>query len=318
MKKGLIYALISGAAYGSLSVLGKMGLQTGTAPSELLGYRFGIAALVLFAILALTDFDLVKPARSTIIKGLILGFCFYGLQSMLFFHALLYIPASTATLIIYFYPLTVTLLSMVFFRMKATRGVYASLFLILAGCAMVFYDAFVKGLSIYGVGLAVASMMGFSIYLITAQFFLKGEHPLRITLYALLATALFFMLFHNPLKILTLNGRQFAIVLGLALFPTVLAVSLLYKAIEKIGSAYTSIFSTLEPIVTVILAACILGEEIAAVQILGMSLIIAGILIPNLEYLAAARCGRLNTGLDGQRNERERVDRASDRRARSV
>lgn len=286
MKKGLVYALISGAAYGCLSVLGKMGLQAGIVPSELLGYRFGIAALVLFAILALTDFNLVRPARSTLIKGLILGFCFYGLQSIMFFHALMYIPASTATLIIYFYPLTVTILSMIFFKMKGTPGVYASLFLILSGCALVFYDAFVKGLSMYGVGLAVASMIGFSIYLITAQYFLRGEHPLTITFYALLATAMFFMLFNNPLKIFTLNIHQFVIILALALVPTVVAVSLLYKAIEKIGSAYTSIFSTLEPIVTVILAAFILGEEIAFVQVLGMLLIVAGIVVPNAEYLA--------------------------------
>lgn len=298
MKKGLIYALISGAAYGSLSILGKMGLQAGIKPSELLGYRFGIAALVLFVILAFTDSALVKPTRSTLIRGMILGFCFYGLQSIMFFHALMYIPASTATLIIYFYPLAVTLLSMVFFRMKATAGVYVSLFLILAGCALVFYDAFVKGLSLYGVGLAVASMIGFSIYLITAQYFLRGEHPLRITLYALLATALFFMMFNNPLRVFLLNTRQVRIVLVLALVPTVLAVSLLYKAIEKIGSSYTSIFSTLEPIVTVILAALILGEDIAAVQVLGMLLIIAGIMVPNMEYLAAMRRERRNVGLD--------------------
>jgi drug/metabolite transporter (DMT)-like permease len=298
VKKGLIYALISGAAYGSLSILGKMGLQAGIVPSELLGYRFGIAGLVLFIILALTDFDLVKPTRSTVIKGLILGFCFYGLQSMMFFHALMYIPASTATLIIYFYPLTVTLLSMLLFKMKATPGVYVSLLLILAGCALVFYDAFIKGLSMYGVGLAVVSMIGFSIYLITAQYFLRGEHPLRITLYAILATALFFMMFNNPLKIFTLTTRQFTIVLALALLPTVLAVSLLYKAIEKIGSAYTSIFSTLEPIVTVILAAFILGEDIAAVQILGMFLIIAGIMVPNIEYLISIKRERHNVGLD--------------------
>jgi drug/metabolite transporter (DMT)-like permease len=298
VKKGLIYALISGAAYGSLSILGKMGLQMGIVPSELLGYRFGIAGLVLFIILALTDFDLVKPTRSTVIKGLILGFCFYGLQSMMFFHALMYIPASTATLIIYFYPLIVTLLSMVLFKMKATPGVYVSLFLILAGCALVFYDAFIKGLSMYGVGLAVVSMIGFSIYLITAQYFLRGEHPLRITLYALLATALFFMMFNNPLKIFSLTTRQLTIVLALALLPTVLAVSLLYKAIEKIGSAYTSIFSTLEPIVTVILAAFILGEDIAAVQILGMFLIIAGIMVPNIEYLISIKRERRNVGLD--------------------
>jgi drug/metabolite transporter (DMT)-like permease len=298
LKKGLIYALISGASYGFLSIFGKLGLHAGIGPSELLAYRFWIASLVMLVVLAITDRSLIRPTLRTVTKGLILGFGFYGLQSFMFFQALTYIPASTATLIIYFYPLTVTILSMIFFKLKATRGVYVSLILISAGCALVFYDAFAKGLSMYGVGLAVASMLGFSVYLITAQFFLRGEHPLRITFYALLATALFFTLFNNPLKIFSLGASQLSIVLALALIPTVLAVSLLYKAIEQIGSAYTSIFSTLEPIVTVILAAFVLGEDVVAIQVSGMFLIIAGIVVPNIEYLIALRNEKKNPALD--------------------
>jgi drug/metabolite transporter (DMT)-like permease len=302
LKKGLIYALISGASYGFLSILGKLGLQAGVGPAELLGYRFSIASLVMLIILAMTDRELLRPTVPTLSKGLILGFGFYGLQSFLFFQALTYIPASTATLIIYFYPLTVTILSMIFFKMRATPGVYASLALILAGCVLVFYDAFVKGLSMYGVGLAVASMIGFSAYLIAAQFFLRDEHPLRITFYALLSTALFFSLFHNPFKVFTLDARQLTLILALALIPTVLAVSLLYKAIERIGSSYTSIFSTLEPIVTVVLAAFVLGENVAAVQVLGMFLIIAGIVTPNVEYLVNLRLERQRLNLDTEEN----------------
>jgi drug/metabolite transporter (DMT)-like permease len=173
--------------------------------------------------------------------------------------------------------------------MRVTRGICASLILLAAGCALVFYDAFVKGLSMYGACLALASMAGFSVYLVTVQFFLRDEHPLRVTLYALLATALFYSALHNPLGIFTLNTTGLFIVISLALIPTVLAVSLMYRAIEKIGSAYTSIFSTLEPIVTVLLAARILGEDVVALQILGMSLIITGIVVPNVERLMMQR-----------------------------
>ncbi|MCU0577417.1 MAG: DMT family transporter [Desulfobacterota bacterium] len=289
LKEGLIFALISGASFGFLSILCKLGLHEGIGPVDLLTYRFWLASIIMFVFLAIKDRSLLRPSVKTITRGLILGFVFYGFQSYLFFQALTYIPASTATLIIYFYPMTVTVLSIIFFKMRVTRGICASLILLAAGCALVFYDAFVKGLSMYGAGLALASMAGFSVYLVTVQFFLRDEHPLRVTLYALLATALFYSALHNPLGIFTLNTTGLFIVISLALIPTVLAVSLMYRAIEKIGSAYTSIFSTLEPIVTVLLAARILGEDVVALQILGMSLIITGIVVPNVERLMMQR-----------------------------
>lgn len=289
MKKGLIFALISGVFYGFLPIFCKLGLREGLDPSELLTYRFWIASIMMFAVLAAGDRRLLRPSIPTVTRGLILGFGFYGIQSFLYFQALTYIPASTATLIIYFYPVAVTLLSIVFFRMRVTPGVCASLVLLLAGCSLVFYDAFAKHLSMVGVGLALVSMIGFSVYLITVQFFLRGEHPLRITFYAFLATSLFFSLFHNPLGLFSLSPRAGAIVFMLALVPTVLAISLLYGAIGRIGSAYTSIFSTLEPVVTVLLAAWVLGENVVGIQVLGMGLIIGGIMVPNVEQLLVGK-----------------------------
>jgi len=298
LRKGLIFALISGACYGSLSILAKIGLREGMGATEMLTYRFWLATIIMCAYLAVKDRSLVRPTMRTLVRGLILGFGFYGLQSFLYFQSLTCIPASTATLIIYFYPVTVTVLSMIFFRLKATPGVVASLLLLVAGCVLVFYDAFVKGLSMYGIGLAVASMIGFSVYLITVQFFLKGENPLRVTLYALLATALFYSMLHNPLELFALSARHLSIVFVLALVPTVIAVSLLYRAIEQVGSAYTSIFSTLEPVVTVILAALVLGEDVVALQVLGMLLIIAGIVAPNVEHLVLQRPAGQSRTLD--------------------
>ena len=292
MKHGLIFALVSGASFGFLSVLCKLGLHEGIGPVDLLTYRFWLATIIMFVYLAVSDCGLMKPSLKTIVRGLILGFVFYGCQSYLFFQSLTLIPASTATLIIYFYPMTVTVLSIIFFKMKLTPGVYASLVLLLAGCGLVFYDAFVTGVSMYGAGLALASMAGFSVYLITVQFFLQDEHPLRVTFYALCATALFYTILHNPLEIASLSVKGLSIVFTLALIPTVLAVSLMYRAIERIGSAYTSIFSTLEPIVTVLLAASVLDENVVGIQVLGMVLIIAGIVVPNVERLAVQRRGR--------------------------
>jgi drug/metabolite transporter (DMT)-like permease len=295
LRKGLIFALISGTCYGFLSILGKLALGAGMEPIDLLSYRFCLASLIMLIYLAIRDRSLIRPTTRTLAKGAALGLGFYGVQSLLFFKALTYIPASTATLIIYFYPVAVTVMSMVFYKLRASPGIIISLVLLIAGCSLIFYDAFVKGISLYGITLAMISMIGFSVYLVTVQFFLRGEPPLRVTFYALVFTALFFSLLHSPLGLLTLSIQKISIICALALVPTVIAVSLLYRAIEQIGSAYTSIFSTLEPIVTVILAAAVLGEEIVAIQVIGMLLIIAGIIVPNMENLFFPRDAKGST-----------------------
>jgi len=71
----------------------------------------------------------------------------------------------------------------------------------------------------------------------------------------------------------------------LGLVPTALAISLLYLAIERIGSAWVSIFSTFEPVATLAAAHLLLGEEVALLQLGGAALIIAGIVLPNARLL---------------------------------
>jgi len=68
-----------------------------------------------------------------------------------------------------------------------------------------------------------------------------------------------------------------------------LAVTLLYRAVELVGSAKASICSTLEPITTVLASALILGEAIVPIQVAGMFLILAGILLPNIRLLRLSK-----------------------------
>jgi len=81
------------------------------------------------------------------------------------------------------------------------------------------------------------------------------------------------------------------IVIGLSLgvVPGVIAVTFLYIAIEKIGSAYACIFSSVEPVVTLAAAAIFLKENVVLLQIGGAVLIIAGIVIPNARVLMMKR-----------------------------
>ncbi|BBD08774.1 DMT family transporter [Desulfovibrio ferrophilus] len=282
MLKGFICAIISACCYGTLPILGKLGYAMGMETYEMLSYRFGLGTLMLALWLAATNPRALRIAPHTLLKAVALGTCIYPLQSICFLSALKYITASTTTLILYFYPICVTLLSAVLFKMRLDRKVIISLVIVTTGCALVFYDAFSQSVSSMGLAYALGAMAIFSLYLVASQVILKDEPPLTVCLYVLAAATVVFTILAGPPKLAEMTWPKATLALAFGFFPTLLAVSLLYTAIDLVGSAYTSIFSTMEPVTTVALAFLVLGEPIAPWQLAGAACIIAGIVLPNL------------------------------------
>ncbi|MDP3426687.1 MAG: DMT family transporter, partial [Humidesulfovibrio sp.] len=179
----------------------------------------------------------------------------------------------------------VTLLSALLFKTRLDRLVALSLALLVAGCGLVFFDAFLRSISQTGLALAVASMLIFSLYLICLEYLLKGENPRTISLYVVIATALVYTVVAPPTGFMGLDASGKALSVLLGLVPTALAVTLLYRAVELVGSAKASICSTIEPITTVLASALVLSEAIVPIQVAGMALILLGISLPNLRLL---------------------------------
>lgn len=281
MIQGLIYALISATAFGALAILVKLGYDAGMSGGEMMQYRFSYGALILLGVLFFKDKTLLKISRIGLLKCAFLGLVVYWLQTTCFVNALATIPASTATLILYGHPVLVTLLAAVFLKMKLDRLVMMSLILVMGGCCLVFYDAFLKEVDGTGLLFAVGAMSFFSCYLVLVQVLLKNLRPLTATLYVMAFAAVSFTLGGDPAAWFRLTPETFTIGFSLGLFPGVIAVTFLYLSIEKIGSAYACIFSSIEPVVTLVGAAFLLDENVVLLQVGGVILIIAGIIIPN-------------------------------------
>ena len=90
-----------------------------------------------------------------------------------------------------------------------------------------------------------------------------------MTFYVIVMAALTFNFWSGPQRWADFNLPSLALASFLGIVSTVMAISLLYLAIEMIGSAHVSIFSTIEPAVTVALAWLILGEPLVAWQLFG-------------------------------------------------
>lgn len=285
MAQGLIYSIISAFAFGSMAILVKLGYNAGLGGNEMMQYRFTYAIAILAFYLFIKDRSLLRISFRDLGKCAIIGMVVYWAQTTCFVRGLATIPASTAALVLYVYPVTVTLLSAIFLKMKIDRLVAISLSLVIGGSCLVFYDAFLKSVDATGLMYATGAMVVFSTYLVLVQVLLKGIKPMTATLYVMSFAALSFNLSGTPEVWLSPSRDAVLIGFALGLLPGVIAVTTLYLAIEKVGSAYASIFSSIEPVVTLAGAAMFLSEEVVMLQISGAALIIVGIVLPNLRAL---------------------------------
>jgi drug/metabolite transporter (DMT)-like permease len=82
----------------------------------------------------------------------------------------------------------------------------------------------------------------------------------------------------------------------IALISTVVAVSLFFAGLSRVGPSSAAILSTVEPLVTVLLAFLVFGEMLTLVQVLGGALVLGGVLVLNARLAGAtarwARPGR--------------------------
>ncbi|BCS87714.1 DMT family transporter [Pseudodesulfovibrio sediminis] len=282
MIQGLLYALISAASFGSMAILVKLGYEAGMTGAVMMQYRFSYAVAILFVFLLFKDRSLLRISLPALGKCALLGLVVYWTQTTCFVKALATIPASTTSLVLYGHPMVVTLLSAVLLKMRLNQAVLTSLVLVMVGCCLVFYDAFLRAVDSTGLLYAFGAMVVFSLYLLLVQVLLKGMRPLTATFYVMVFTAVAFTLSGDITAWLYTTEDQVIISLALGLIPGVIAVTCLYMAIEKIGSAYTCIFSSVEPVITLAAAALFLNEQIVMLQMGGALLIIAGIILPNL------------------------------------
>jgi len=154
-----------------------------------------------------------------------------------------------------------------------------------AGIALVFlHDVGVKqgGSVVLGGTLVFLSTLSYSTYLVGAGHAIARIGTARFTAYAMIvasAASLLQFVVMRPMSALDLSLRVYELSIAMAIFSTVLPVFLLSYAIKRIGSGSASLIGSIGPVSTIVMAYMFLGEAISALQIIGSSLVLTGVVI---------------------------------------
>jgi drug/metabolite transporter (DMT)-like permease len=75
------------------------------------------------------------------------------------------------------------------------------------------------------------------------------------------------------------------VVVGIALFPTMVAISLFMAGLPRVGAARAALMSTVEPVITVVLAVVLLGDRLSAIQVVGGVLVLLAVIIVQAAHM---------------------------------
>jgi len=288
---GVIWLLLSAAGFGALAIFAKLAYAGGLELPTLLAGRFSLAAVVMWGLLALWRVS-PRVSRRTLLGLLLMGSVGYVGQSFAFFTALQTVPAATTGLLLYLYPALVAVLAWAVLHQPLTRRGGLALGLALLGCALVLGgpDALPATVDPSGLAWGLAAAAIYALYIIAGARITAGVPPLVAATYIISAAAVVYGgagLAGGTLRGDITVAGWFALV-GIALVSTVLAIGAFVAGLARLGPARASILSTGEPVVTLILAAGVLGETIHPAQLLGGALILgAGLLIGRQSAVAS-------------------------------
>jgi len=275
--RGLALVLLSTLAYGSMPILARAAYAEGTSLSTLLAWRFAVAALV-FGVGARRAPRLALRTR-LMLWGL--GAVFV-VNSLAYFLALERVPVPVLALLLYTYPVIVTLLSaLAGIEPLTPRNLLAALLAFSGGALTVGPLARAQ---LAGVLLALTAAFVYSLYIVLSSRFASNV-PSEAAARHVVQTA---VVCYFPAAVLRgelappASLGAVAAILAIGALCTVLALRAFLAGVALIGPSRASVVSAFEIVVTLVLAAVFLDERAGAPALAGGALILSGVALQQL------------------------------------
>lgn len=278
----LITVVVSAACFGTLAVLTPLAYQRGAQPLPLLSWRFAVVAVLMAAYQLVRDRRALVEGAADAGRYLLLSLTGYGAASVCFFFALNEASPSVVAVLLYTYPAMVATISAVLYRQRFTMNRVLALVLTFIGCALVvglFSEE--PAATLAGVLLGLGAALGYSVFNLLSYRVVGRRPRLVVMTYTFAISAVgvgaLTVLTGGSLSAASWTPDLWALLGLIVLFPTFLAVLLYLNGVRRLGPTQAAIVSTLEPLFTIVFAALVLGDRLTAPQLLGATLVLAGV-----------------------------------------
>lgn len=269
---GISLIALSAASFGAMPIFAHFAYAAGATPLTVLFFRYTIAAICLCAYLIIGRIPL--PNFRTIRILAMIGGIGFVLQSLSFFTALTVASPGLVVLLLYLYPTFVVAISIGILHQPSSSVKLAALGIALFGTVLTIGP--IGKAQLLGVILGLFSAGIYTIYVLIGEHVVQQASPITASTIMITAAALVYGIIVSAKGVtLPAGAVGWSAIVALALISTVLAIGALFGGIKLLGASTASMFSTLEPVVTIILSLLILQEPITLMQLVGGGLILA-------------------------------------------
>ena len=211
-----------------------------------------------------------------------LGIVGHFLYQVLFIGGLARTSVANSSLIIATSPVVIAVASALVRNVRLGRAHWAGASLSIAGIYLVVgRGAAVGGRGLIGDLMTFGAVICWAAYTIGAEPLIERHSPVGVTgLSLVFGTLLYVPVAWSRLAAANWMGLSPSAILALlyaAIFAMGVAYTIWYTAVRDIGSARTSVYSNLIPIVAMLSAGIFLGESLGLLQIIGAILVLAGV-----------------------------------------
>ena len=273
---GTISVVASGLCFGSMPVFARAAYASGVDPPTLLLLRFTVAAAVLWAVLLARGARLPRGRWLAVLAAM--GGLGYAGQSFFYFTALTMASAGVVTLVLYLYPALVALLSRLVLGHALSPLQVAAVATALVGSVLTVGRA--GDATPLGILLAVLAATTYAVYILTGSRIPAEVTPTASSTAIITGAAISYAAL-GAVRGVRLPGTPggWGAALAIALVCTVLAIFLFQAGLQRLGAVRASVYSTVEPAFTLLLAAALLGERLTALRVAGGALIIGAVVL---------------------------------------
>ncbi|WP_394748712.1 DMT family transporter [Spongiimicrobium salis] len=280
---GIAFAILGVVLFSAKAVMVKLAYTYQIDHLSLLLFRM-LFALPFYVFIAFWK----KPLQPDQIRSkdylwiFIFGFFGYYLASLFDFMGLQYIKAGLERIILFIYPTVVVLLSWLFFKKRLSKKQRIAILITYLGVVVTFWNEItIEGESVYWGGfLVLLSAITYASYLVGSGWLIPKFGVLQFTSYAMMVSTLCIFVHYSMVGDFNLwdyPKEVYFLGIAMAIFSTLLPSFLVSAAIGRLGANTFSIFGSLGPISTIILAFFFLDERITWIQGLGMLIVIFGV-----------------------------------------
>ena len=273
----------------SMAIFGTVGIfiKSIPFPSAVIALGRGIiGSIFLVLTAAVSKKALDVPAIKKNLKLLILSGVAIGVNWILLFESYKYIPVSTATLCYYLSPVFVTLASPIVLKEKLTGMKLACVGAALLGMALIsgVFQGNAAGGQFTGILLACGAAVPYATVVLLNKF-IKDIPANDCTVMQLVTVAVVllpYVLLTENLGAIAWEPSHVAMLVFVGILHTGIAYKLYFGAVPYVEGQTIALVSYVDPVITIILSAIILGEPLTVYSIAGAVLILGSTMVGEL------------------------------------